>query len=382
MIIVVADDITGAAEMGGIALRYGLSVLVSDSVNIQVQPDLLIIYTNARSMKKEEAVKAMEDITKKLSQLQSSLFYKKTDSVLRGYILAEMKIQMQVLGLSRGLLVPANPALNRIIKGGRYYINGQPIHETPFSLDPEFPSRSSQVVDLLGNEDGVVKVVAKGDMKTEDGILVGEAESEEDLVEWAKYDQPVLFAGGASFFNALLKARYQERPIDHKVTFSSPMLLVRGTKFERSVDQVSNNDPLTSYMPDEVFSDTEVGNTAYEKWSTEIITRLSQNKKCTIAIGTRTGQEADPEALRIKMAKMVRHLFEKIKIRELLVEGGSTTYTVVKELGWQSFIPTEELGLGIVRMQIVGLKDTHLTIKPGSYEWPLQVNLNAAEPAI
>src|SRR5882757_10096749 len=43
MIAVIADDLTGAAELGGIGLRYGLSVEVNMDVNLSTKADLLVI---------------------------------------------------------------------------------------------------------------------------------------------------------------------------------------------------------------------------------------------------------------------------------------------------------------------------------------------------
>ena len=54
----------------------------------------------------------------------------------------------------------------------------------------------------------------------------------------------------------------------------------------------------------------------------------------------------------------------------MLIEGGSTAHSVIQKLGWQSFTPIEELAQGIVRMKVEGRDDLHLTLKPGSYEWP------------
>ena len=84
MILVIADDITGAAELGGIGLRYGLRVLVADDIPANNETDLLVVYTNTRSLKRSEAVKEMEKLAKKAKILAPSLFYRKTDSVLRG----------------------------------------------------------------------------------------------------------------------------------------------------------------------------------------------------------------------------------------------------------------------------------------------------------
>ena len=150
MIVVIADDITGAAEIGGIALRYGFDVLLSDELDDAGNHEVIVIYTNTRSMTESEAAQIMGKLTSKSMQLKPSLFYKKTDSVLRGHVLAEMKSQMSAMNLERGLLVPVNPSSGRIIRDGNYYINNRLVHETSFSIDPEFPISSSRLQEMLG----------------------------------------------------------------------------------------------------------------------------------------------------------------------------------------------------------------------------------------
>lgn len=200
MIVVIADDITGAAEMGGIALRYGLKSIVANKVTTNANADVLIIYTNTRSLNKEEAVEIMASLTKKANQLGPSFFYKKTDSVLRGHILAEMKAQMQELNFNKGVLVPVNPSLDRIISDGKYFVNGEPIHQTSFSNDPEFPIKSSSVLEILGNEKTAANIVTLNEPLPANGISVGEAKTNADVSSWAnKVDGKTLAAGGAPF---------------------------------------------------------------------------------------------------------------------------------------------------------------------------------------
>ena len=55
MIAVIADDFTGAAEIGGVGLRYGLRVVIETSVQQQAEADLHIIATNSRSLNPDEA---------------------------------------------------------------------------------------------------------------------------------------------------------------------------------------------------------------------------------------------------------------------------------------------------------------------------------------
>jgi len=378
MIVVIADDITGAAEMSGIALRYGLKTIVADDLDADVNVDALIIYTNTRSMKKGEAVKIMASLTKKASQLKSSLFYKKTDSVLRGHVLAEMKAQMQELNFRKGLLVPVNPSLGRVISDDKYFVNDELIHQTSFSDDPEFPIRTSNVLEMLGNEDISTKVIAKDESLFETGISIGEASNNKDVLEWAnKVDETTLLAGGASFFNALLSKKYQLKNKKQKLAeLSSPLLLVSGTTYQKNVQRIKQYSQLVSYMPENIFMNEATDNSDFEQWAKNIIKILLQYNRAIIAVDNSTDKKTDPNLLREKKAKITELILKKIKLKEILIEGGSTAYSIIKKIGWQSFIPTDELQQGIVRMQVEGVNDLHLTIKPGSYDWPVEWNFN------
>src|ERR1700761_4620702 len=139
MIAVIADDLTGAAELGGIGLRYGLRTEIRTSVGTAAGADLLVIAADSRSKSEAAAVEEMTTITRQLRLLQPGWIYKKTDSVLRGHVIAELKAHLQALDFQSALMVPANPALGRTIRDGHYYLNGEPIHESSFSADPEFP---------------------------------------------------------------------------------------------------------------------------------------------------------------------------------------------------------------------------------------------------
>ena len=128
-------------------------------------------------------------------------------------------------------------------------------------------------------------------------------------------------------------------------------------------------------MPESIFSDDHSGTKDFEKWLDDIAAILSKYDKVILAVNS-TGKKSNPVLLREKKAEIVKLIFKKIKIKELLIEGGSTAYSIVKELGWHSFMPTAEIQQGIVRMKVGGTSDLHLTIKPGSYEWPAQWKFN------
>jgi uncharacterized protein YgbK (DUF1537 family) len=86
MIAVIADDFTGAAELAGISLKYGLKIELSLGKENATNADILIISTNSRSLGKADALHVTKKAVQNLAALKPSFIYKKIDSVLRGHL--------------------------------------------------------------------------------------------------------------------------------------------------------------------------------------------------------------------------------------------------------------------------------------------------------
>jgi len=177
MIVVIADDLTGAAEIGGLGLRYGLKAEIITDLNINPAAELVVISTDTRSMPEEKALELTKAVSEKILTIKPDIIFKKVDSVLRGHIVPELKVHQEILGYKKALLVPANPSLGRILTGGKYYVNGQPIHETAFAHDPEFPVKGSQPHELLRVDKNAVSTHLATDELPASGIIVGETAS-------------------------------------------------------------------------------------------------------------------------------------------------------------------------------------------------------------
>ncbi len=94
MIAVIADDFTGAAELAGISLRYGLKVELCTAEIPASNADVLIVSTDSRSLNRVNALEKTGDVLKQVLKLNPAWVYKKIDSVLRGYVVDELKVQM------------------------------------------------------------------------------------------------------------------------------------------------------------------------------------------------------------------------------------------------------------------------------------------------
>src|SRR5215469_1927302 len=207
MIGVIADDLTGAAELGAVGLRHGLHAEIVLRGEPSGRADLVCVDTDSRSCEPASAAKRAAVAAKMLRAAGAEWIYKKVDSVLRGQVTAEVEAVMRELKLSRALLIPANPSLGRTIRNGHYFVGGKLIHKTEFARDPEYPRRSSQVLHLLKVPDEYRIRLAKDDRLLYDRcIVIGEAALSGDVSEWAAiFEQKgTLAAGGAEFFNALL----------------------------------------------------------------------------------------------------------------------------------------------------------------------------------
>lgn len=357
MIVVIADDFTGAAELAGISLRYGQVVeLFLDSVT-DSDAQVVVISADSRSLSKEEALKKISAIVKQVTKLKPLLVYKKLDSVLRGYVADELKVQMQETGFNKVIVLPANPSLGRTVVNGEYFVNEKRIKETSFVDDPEFPVHSSFVKEILNDE---VEVLRHTDHLPASGIVVGEVSAVEDFDSWInKLDDSWLLAGAGDFFSVLMGKRFQHGPQqDYKTCL--PHFYICGTAFEERkqfIKELAFHHRYVVSLPEKVD----------EVWLDSVAEILRENNKLLLAVD----ESNEPASvLRQKMAAMARTIIERNSIREVFIEGGSTAAAVLEDLNIKKLTPVNELSRGVVRMKAGEL---FLTVKPGSYELPGEI---------
>lgn len=372
MIAVIADDFTGAAEIGGIGLRHGLNVVIETEIVQQRDIDLLIIATDTRSLPAKEAADIIGNITGQLLELKPSFIYKKVDSVLRGNVAGELVAQMNVSGKDRAVVIAANPVFKRIIRNGVYYIDHIPLHETSFSSDPEYPVRSSSVKEIVG--DIAITNLLPDNILPDHGLIVGDVNDVDDLEKWAdSIDEKTLPAGASGFFGALL-GKYITKSNCVGITpppFGEKVLYVLGSAFPKKDGMLDKIGHYLSNMPGELYFNKDVDPRHLENWADDIVRGIREHKRVVAAVIHAHSNEPDI-ALRVReiTGKMVQKVLEKAEINELIIEGGSTTSVVLKYLNINKLRPLHELETGIIRMSMDGMPHLCLTTKPGSYLWP------------
>lgn len=398
--VVIADDITGAAEMAGIAFRLGLRAhlqLCSPSNTQQLLPPpstgrgrgwVSILATDTRGMSEEEAVAETIRISDLLkvspsggkgygsasllgNGLEGASLFKKTDSALRGHVVAELTTLMETIGYQRAVYMPANPSKDRIIKDGVYLIKGVPIHETAFSYDPEFPAKTSVLRERFPDAEN-------------HHIIMPDAETLDDICHIVETynDGHTLFAGAADLFEAILKMvatndnhktsssreereAMRKKSLPFKGEVGGGILLLCGSTQSKPLDLGIPEYPMPRVVYD--------GEAPVISWIEEI---KEAPAGAILSFGTnthRTGKEA-AVYLRNAMAEAATAFINTHHPQEIVIEGGATAFCLLNRLGWHHFRITNEIAPGVVRMQLQSPNTHHstpitLTLKPGSYPW-------------
>ena len=382
MIAVIADDFTGAAELGGLGLRYGMSVEIETEVTNDCKVDLLIIATDTRSVSKKQAAREIFKITKDLEKIELDWIYKKTDSVMRGHVLEELLSVLKASSSKQVLLVPANPSFGRTISEGQYYIYNKPLHQTGFSEDPEFALSSSNVLELLGNSNEIKTVILKREEIIPEGtISVGEAETNNDLSAWAKrIKRNIIPAGAAGFFAALLEQNgfVPKDSINNKpFNLGIVRLYVCGSSFSLSrnaIEEAKRSGRIVCEMPVDLFNGEGDAEMLLEEWAEEVIRSFERSKSVIVAINQPIVlKKGTAVRLRDLTALLVERVLDKVRVEELFIEGGATTSAIVRKAGFKKFMPVQEVAPGVIRMKVEEKPNMYITLKPGSYLWPSKI---------
>jgi uncharacterized protein YgbK (DUF1537 family) len=383
-ILVLADDLTGAAEIAAIGADFGLSTSLRTAADLQTPAtgagsadtaELEVLDTDTRPLSAPDAAARIASILQRLGRPR--FLFKKTDSVLRGQIAAELSAILSALHLSRALLVPQNPSKRRIIRDGRYLIDAVPLDQTSFREDPEYPRTTSEVLRLLTSTDSspAIHLVEPGATALPAGISIANASTDDHVRHWAEIVSHAASlddafpAGGADFFRAILHARgLSEQPPRPLPGQPEQTLLLCGSASDYSrglVAQWHAQGLPVCAMPESPQECAQV-------WAREIAAALDRQGGAIAAI-RHPLSPARAVDFRRCMAGAVGHIlgtWPAARPLRLIVEGGATAAALTDALGWSAFQVLGSLAPGVVLMQPRRAPHMQMLIKPGSYPWP------------
>ena len=154
---VVADDITGANDIGIMLAKNGYAVAVfplakKPSAAEMAGLDAVIIDTDSRLDDGATAARKTEEACLLLQALPCDVYHSKTCSVFRGNIGAQFDAMRRCLGARCSMVVLGFPRNGRTTVHGIHYVNGVRLEETMFRNDPIHPMTQSDLTAILSGQ--------------------------------------------------------------------------------------------------------------------------------------------------------------------------------------------------------------------------------------
>lgn len=133
--LILADDLTGAADCAIAFAKHGLDSVVAWGEGAPLPSEVLSVDCDSRRFPAADA--AARQVAALAAHWSTGVrLYKKIDSTLRGQPAAELAAQLRVLAAPGrraplAVVAPAFPATGRVTLGGRVLVGDQPLEATP-----------------------------------------------------------------------------------------------------------------------------------------------------------------------------------------------------------------------------------------------------------
>ena len=152
--LVIADDLTGAADTGAQFVKNGFNTLLvsprdADSIDFSEfsERDVLVIATDSRALHPPEAFHLVSNLSRAIDRTLFPIIYKKIDSTLRGNIGQEVDAILYETGIPVCIAAPSYPEQHRTMVDGIMMVERKPIASSEFAS--ALPVKTSDARNLL-----------------------------------------------------------------------------------------------------------------------------------------------------------------------------------------------------------------------------------------
>ncbi len=153
---VIADDLTGALDTALQFRKAGKQTIVSTRPGVwPAHGSVVALSTETRHVPAASAAASVEAALRALPYATSARIYKKTDSLLRGNIGAELRALRDAAGSGPLLFAPAYPTGGRTTIDGIHRLDSVPVADAAPGQDPVTPVRESHIPTLLRESAGL-----------------------------------------------------------------------------------------------------------------------------------------------------------------------------------------------------------------------------------
>ena len=351
-LLMIADDFTGALDTGVQLAAHGIptQVVVGQADLSACSSTVLVVDTETRHLSAAKAAEAVARLTRSAVENGVGCIYKKTDSALRGNIGAELAALLKASGARNLPFLPAFPQIGRTTKKGVHYIDGVPVNESPFGIDPFEPVRCAEVTKLIHLQTEIpAQSLRPGETAADKtGILVYDAATAADLETAGRQlfqngTPPVLAgcAGFAAFLPELLG-------LSDGSVVETPQLDPRLLVLCGSVNPITLRQMDTA----EKAGFTRLRLTPRQKLEPRCIIETNDAGGNQLTADYAAARGIDLDGLRVgisgSVGQMFGALFGSEHLGTLLLTGGDTLLQCMNSVGARELEPVCELESGIV----------------------------------
>ena len=281
-ILILADDLSGAADCGVACVSSGLKTVVAlddDAANLDAE--VLSLDADTRCIDANAAGTKVRHLMRKYAANQDLLLFKKIDSTLRGNVAEELAAALEALRSVHpgaiAVMAPAFPAIGRTTVNGTQLAYGSPLNELEIWRHQGIPGRAyiPDILNAAGLKCALLQVNAArsghralsqqlSSSVDKVDVLVCDAEADADLYEIAaasmQLQRKVLWVGSAGLAYQLPRAAGIATPTNVETISvplcAGPLLFVIGSLSRKSIEQVcaltSSSQTLRIAVPPDV----------------------------------------------------------------------------------------------------------------------------------
>jgi D-threonate/D-erythronate kinase len=352
-VVLVADDLTGAADSAAPFASHGLStrLILGKQPAPLGKVDVTALSTRSRDMSSDDALAAIADACDWIDRHgpESPIIFKKIDSTMRGHIASELDYVITRFGIERMLVSPAFPSQGRTTLQARHHVHGIPLSRTAFASDGKSD-------DLLERFDGIAGLSARhvpiellrgskplGPLFEHPGMYIPDIQSDADMLRFVKEARKAGIehcCGAAGLSRALAESIGEPaRPELAERMCAGPMLIIAGSQSQATIDQVEATRPLGTIIIPLDSESPDLGN--------EISHYLGKGQNVILTSKTTGPEHFTPETVRMRLAELVVQVVQAAPIKTLLLTGGEVAGAVCNRLGVTDITLNGELEPGM-----------------------------------
>ena len=407
-VFVVADDITGADDIGLMYYKSGHESVVFPYSSWREASfdfsDKVVIDTDSRLVSRQEAYKRVFNVVKKYSNDDISLYFDKQCSVFRGNIGAEFDAMLDALNADFAPVVLGFPDNGRTTVDGVHYVHGTRLEESQFRYDPMNPMTKSNLVDILSEQTSRrvslisyheysgglshLKAVFEKE-KAKGGYVIFDVRDNEDLKSLSlllKNERIICGSSAIAYYLGLLEpaAKVEDDAVTEKDS-SGHVLCIAGSQTPQTKGQVSFSVSAGAY---EIELDTvalfEPGKEhevmeyilseyakQYENFNMVIIhvpfnhETVLKSKKAALESGI--SEQVSAKKVSSTLASIARLIHQDYPLDGVIVCGGDTSASFIKEFGIKGMLVSKEIESGVSVCRDIYNKSFSFVLKSGSF---------------